>query len=76
MPKALVLIIVDPKIEQKVIDEIRGYPGVRDAHYIYGPFDMYVKLEAGTEEEINNLVLNKIRRLYGIVSTTTCLIIE
>ena len=76
MPDALVLIIVDSRIEKHVKEEIQSYPGVEEVHYIYGPYDMYVKIQCDTMQCIHNLVLDKIRTLYGIVTTVTCLIPE
>jgi DNA-binding Lrp family transcriptional regulator len=71
-----VLLLVDPKIESSVLSEIRATPGVIEANYIYGPYDIYVKIEGDTRESIRNLVYDKIRGLYGIRSTTTCLIYD
>ena len=76
MTQALVLLLVDPKIESSVLNEIRATPGVIEAHYIYGPYDIFVKIEGDTKESIRNLIFDKIRGLYGIQSTTTCLIYE
>jgi DNA-binding Lrp family transcriptional regulator len=76
MTQALVLLLVDPKIESSVLSEIRATPGVIEANYIYGPYDIYVKIEGDTRESIRNLVYDKIRGLYGIRSTTTCLIYD
>lgn len=76
MTQALVLLLVDPKIESSVLSEIRETPGVIEANYIYGPYDIYVKIEGDTKESIRNLIYDKIRGLYGIQSTTTCLIYD
>ncbi|MBT3283673.1 Lrp/AsnC ligand binding domain-containing protein [Candidatus Bathyarchaeota archaeon] len=76
MTQALVLLLVDPKIESSVLTEIRATPGVLEANYIYGPYDIYVKIEGDTKESIRNLIFDKIRGLYGIQSTTTCLIYD
>jgi DNA-binding Lrp family transcriptional regulator len=76
MTQALVLLLVDPKIESSVLSEIRATPGVIEANYIYGPYDIYIKIEGDTRESIRNLVYDKIRGLYGIQSTTTCLIYD
>lgn len=72
--KALVLLRVDSKIENMIIDEIRQYDSVTEAHYIYGPYDMYIKVEVDDLDKLQNVVLNKIRNLYGVISTTTCYI--
>ncbi len=67
---------VDSKIESMLKEEILSLPGVRDAHYIYGPYDMYVDIECESLDQLNDLVLTKIRALYGIISTTTCYLVD
>jgi len=74
--KALVLLRNDPKIEKNLIEEVKTYDGVKEAHMVYGPYDVYVMVECPNYEALNDLVLNKIRRLYGIRSTTTCYLAE
>jgi DNA-binding Lrp family transcriptional regulator len=74
--KALVLLRTDPKIEKKLIEELNSYEGVQESHMIYGPYDVYAIVDCPNYDELNDLVLNKIRRLYGVKSTTTCYLAE
>jgi DNA-binding Lrp family transcriptional regulator len=74
--KALILLRTDPKIEKKLLDELKTYEGVQEAHMIYGPYDIYSIIEVPSYDELNDLVLNKVRRLYGVKSTTTCYLAE
>ena len=74
--RALVFLRVDSKIENMLKKEILSIEGVKEAHYIYGPYDMYVELEVDELEKLQNIVFEKIRNLYGIVSTTTCYVAE
>ena len=76
LSRALVFLRVDSRIENMVIDEIKSFTGVKEAHYIYGPYDMYVEVEVKDINQLQNLVLDKIRNLYGIISTTTCYVVE
>ncbi|MBN2335193.1 Lrp/AsnC ligand binding domain-containing protein [Candidatus Bathyarchaeota archaeon] len=74
--RALVFLRVDSRIEGMLKDEILSLEGVKDAHYIYGPYDMYVEVEVNDIDQLQNLVLSRIRNLYGIISTTTCYVAE
>ena len=74
MEQALVLMTVEPASEKEVLDEIRAFPGVREANFIYGPYDIYLKIEADTMEKLRRLVLEEIRNIKGVRSTTTCFI--
>ena len=70
--KAMVFLRVDSRIEKMVIDEIKTIEGVSDALYIYGPYDMYVVVNASSPKTLQDIVLRKIRNMYGVISTTTC----
>jgi DNA-binding Lrp family transcriptional regulator len=74
MPEAIVLLIIEPRIERMVLEEVKDYPGVIDAHFLYGPYDMYLKIVADSDEGIHNIVLDKIRGLYGVKSTITMIV--
>jgi len=74
--RALVFLRVDSKIENMLKNEILSLEGVKEAHYIYGPYDMYVDVEVDDIDHLQNIVLNKIRNLYGVISTTTCYVAE
>lgn len=74
--KALVLLRIDPKTEANLLSELKTYEGVQEAHMIYGPYDIYSIIEVPSYDELNALVLNKIRRLDGVKSTTTCYLAE
>ncbi|TSA40125.1 Lrp/AsnC family transcriptional regulator, partial [archaeon] len=76
MERAIILIKVDPRIEKQVLDEIRTLRGVKEAHYLYGPYDIGAKIEVKTLEDLEDLVLNRIRDIYGVVTTMTCYIAE
>jgi DNA-binding Lrp family transcriptional regulator len=70
--KAMVFLRVDSRIEKMVIDEIRTIEGVSEAHYIYGPYDMYVVVNANSLKMLQDIILGRIRDMYGVISTTTC----
>jgi len=76
MEVALVLITVEPAQEAPVLDKLRELHEIIEAHFLYGPYDMYVKIEAKTGQKIQNLVFNKIRNIPGIKSTMTCFIAD
>jgi DNA-binding Lrp family transcriptional regulator len=74
--KALVLLRVDSRIEKMVINEIKSMENVIEAHYIYGPYDMYALVSVDSEDELQDIVLNRLRNLYGVISTLTCYIAD
>jgi len=70
--KALVLIRVEPGIEKRLVKELAALDGVTEAHFIYGPYDVYCVVDCPNYDALNDLVMNRIRSLDGIKSTTTC----
>jgi DNA-binding Lrp family transcriptional regulator len=76
MERAIILIKVDPSIEKQVLEEIRRIRGVKEAHYLYGPYDIGAKIEVKTLDDMEDLVLDKIRNIYGVSTTMTCYIAD
>ena len=74
--RALVFLRVDSRIESMLKKEILSIEGVKEAHYIYGPYDMYVEVEFDNIELLQDIVLDRIRNLYGVISTMTCYVSE
>jgi DNA-binding Lrp family transcriptional regulator len=48
MERAITLLKVDPRIEKQVLEELRAIRGVKEVHYIYGPYDISVLIEVNT----------------------------
>jgi len=72
----LVLITVTPTMEVEVLEQIKKFKQVTEAHLLYGPYDIYVRAEAPTTAELERLVLDKLRGIKGIKSTMTCFIAD
>ncbi len=74
MDKALVLLTLEPDAGSEVIEDIRKTDGVIESHFLYGPYDAYVMIEAADSAELQNIVIDNIRRIEGIRSTMTCFV--
>jgi len=70
--KALILIRVEPFVEKALVGELEAIEGVTEAHFIYGPYDVYCILDCPNYDALNDLVMYNIRGINGIKSTTTC----
>ena len=75
MEIAIVLMVFEPALEGEIIDKLDALPFVIEAHFLYGPYDGYVKIEAESSQELTNLV-SEIRKIRGIRSTITCIIAD
>jgi DNA-binding Lrp family transcriptional regulator len=76
MSLCYVLINVELGFEEKVLKEVRGVPNVKECHRVYGVYDMIAKVEADSLDELKQNVTSKIRRLEGVRSTLTSIVIE
>jgi DNA-binding Lrp family transcriptional regulator len=76
MPRAFVLVNAELGYETKLADEMKGISGVNEAYTIYGVYDLLLKVEAQTMDKLKEFISTKIRRMRGVKSTLTMLIME
>jgi DNA-binding Lrp family transcriptional regulator len=76
LEEALVLITVEPASEQQVLKALKEIKGIVEAHFLYGHYDIYIKIEAADSQQLNHLVIERIRNIPGIKSTMTCFIAD
>ena len=76
MAVSYVLTNVEPGSEERVLNEVRKVPYVKECHRIYGIYDMIAKVEADSMDELKEIITWKIRRLPGVRSTVTTMVIE
>lgn len=72
--EALVFINVDIGAEDAVMDELSKLPEVSAVYFVYGPYDLIVKLAAEDAEKLRAVVRDKIRKIPGVRSTTTLIV--
>ncbi|HDD26533.1 MAG TPA: Lrp/AsnC family transcriptional regulator [Acidilobales archaeon] len=76
MPSAFVLINTELGSEDEVFEELTKIPGVEEAYIVYGAYDIIVLVKAESLNELRSIVINKIRRIPKVRSTTTMVIVE
>ena len=76
MPSAFVLINTELGSEDEVFEELTKIPGVTEAYIVYGAYDIIVMVKADSLNELRNIVINKIRKIPKVRSTTTMVIVE
>ena len=76
MATAYVLINCDLGNEEFVISELKEIETVREVWGVLGTYDIIVKLEAGSLDEISKTITLKIRKLDKIRFTMTLNIIK
>ncbi len=76
MPLSYVLINVELGSEEEVLREVRKVPNVKECHRLYGIYDMIAKVEGDSMDMLKQVITWKIRRLAGVRSTVTTIVIE
>ncbi|HKM50940.1 MAG TPA: Lrp/AsnC ligand binding domain-containing protein [Candidatus Bathyarchaeia archaeon] len=76
MPLSYVLMNVELGSEERVLKEVRTIPNVKECHRVYGVYDMIAKVEADSMDKLKEVVTWKIRRLDGVRSTLTTVVME
>ena len=71
---AFLLINVDPGTQTKVFKEMKSIPIVKKVHLTYGVFDIVVRVEAETQEELKKAITYEIRALRHVRSTLTMIV--
>ncbi len=66
-----VLISCEVGAEKSILAELKSLESVKEISGLFGSYDIIVKLEATSEEEIKDIVLSKIRNLRKIRTTIT-----
>ena len=73
---AYVLIQTEVGQAEKVATAARAIDGVVAADNVAGPYDVIVKTEAPTLDELGQLVVSAIQKVEGITRTFTCPIVN
>ena len=76
MPAAYILVNCILGSEESVIKEIAEVSDVNEVRGTYGVHDIFVKVKSDTTESLNHTITSKIRRISGITSTVTLVVIE
>ena len=71
MRKAIVLVHADVGSERELESELKKIDGIVGVNLVYGVYDVVVEVEADTDRDLKNIVLNRIRALSHIRSTLT-----
>ena len=73
---AYILIQTEVGKAATVAREIAGLDGVTTAEDVTGPYDVIVRAEATTVDELGKLVVARIQSVDGITRTLTCPVVN
>ena len=76
MTIAYVLISCDLGFDAEIIEELKHLSDVKEAHGIFGAYDILTKLESDNMEHLRDVITWKIRKLNRVRSTLTLIVPE
>jgi len=76
MVHAYVLIQTEVGKAAAVAAEVRSVQGVTEAEDVTGPYDVIVRAEAETVDDLGKLVVARIQSVEGITRTLTCRVVH
>jgi DNA-binding Lrp family transcriptional regulator len=74
--QAYILIQTDVGKAAEVAGAIAQVPGVTQAEDVTGPYDVIVRAEAKTVDELGTMVVARIQAIEGITRTLTCPVVH
>lgn len=75
MAKAFVLINAEMGAEVDVLNAVSKVPEVKEAHLVYGVYDIITLVEASSMQELKDVISWKIRRIEKVRSTITMIVL-
>ncbi len=76
MVNAYILIQTEVGKAAEVAKAIAGLPGIATAEDVTGPYDVIVRAEARSVDELGKLVVANVQGVDGITRTLTCPVVH
>ncbi len=76
MDKAYMLISCEIGEEQSLYSQLKGIPEVKDCMITYGSYHVVAEFVTDTPEQMNEIIISKIRKLQKIRSTITLRVVN
>lgn len=64
---------INPLHDQEAYDTIKIFPEVKEVILTYGEYDLIIKVESASLNELDYFIFSKLRPIPGVAATTTLL---
>ena len=71
---AFVLITTKSGAEKAAVDALKKFSEVKEARILYGEYDIIAKIQAADIQKLNSFLLEKVRPISDIESTSTLIV--
>jgi DNA-binding Lrp family transcriptional regulator len=76
MTSAFLLINCDFPFTEDVIGELEKVPEIIEVYKLHGMYDIIARVKSNSEEELNEVVKVRVRKIDKVKSTLTMIIVE
>lgn len=76
MPNAFVLLSTELGREEDIIKDLKNFEEVKEVFRVYGVYDIIAKVESDTMDKVKGIITWKLRKLTGVKSTLTMIVME
>lgn len=76
MIAAYVLMRIKPGVERNVLNNVRKLDQVKVVETLYGEYDMLLKVELETLDELDSFIFDTVRTIKGVERSTTLIVIK
>lgn len=76
MTTAYVLLRIKPGMDRKVLNNVKKLSQVKVVETVYGEYDMLIKVEVETLEELDSFIFNIVRTIKGVEGSTTLITMD
>ena len=76
MPKAFVLMNAELGSEDSLVNELKKLESVKEVYQVYGVYDIVAQVESDTMDKVKEIITWKLRKLPGVKSTLTMIVME
>ena len=73
---AFVLIDCDFPFSEDIIKELKKIPEIEEFYRVQSIYDIIAKVNADSEDQLNEIVTRKVREIEGIKNTLTMIIVS
>jgi len=71
MSVAFVLISTSPGYRKRVYTSLLSDDMITDVNFLFGEYDLIVKIKRKTNKDIGQFVIDKVRAIEGVIDTKT-----
>ena len=72
---AFILIDCDFPFSENIIEELKRIPEIEEFYRVQSIYDIIAKVNADSKDQLNEIVVRKVRQIEGIKNTLTMIIL-